>query len=158
MMNRYMVWFIGASLLAFASPVAGQVGARIDLRNGRIGVGLAVGGLHVRVAAPSPVVLNRVVVHRAPVRIRMDTRRQSWHGSVLQRQDLRYLLGKDQVKAIERHARSMRVRGRTEGRWVGMGRWARVLEVTVGGIPVAELHDYRSDGFFDEIIFLRPRW
>ena len=157
-MNRYMGWFVLASLFALVSPAAGQVGARIEYKNGRVGVGVAVGGLHVRVASPNPVVQGRIAVHRAPVRIRVDNRRQSRNGYLLQRQDLRHLLGKGQVNAIERHARSMRVRGRTEGRWLGMDGWARVLEVTVGGIPVAEFHDYQGDGFFDEMVLLRPRW
>jgi hypothetical protein len=97
-------------------------------------------------------------VHRAPVRVRTDSRRGYWNNQLVQRKELRYLLGKDQVKAIERHARSVGARGRTQGRWLRADDWARVLEVTVGGMAVAELVDYRNDGFFDEMVFLRPRW
>ena len=157
-MNRYMVWFVMALLVTVADPALGQVDARVEYRNGRVGVGVAIGGLRVRVASHHPKVVNRVAVRRAPVRIRVDTRRPAWRRHVLQRQDLRYLLGKDQVKAIERHARAMGARGRTQGRWIQMDRWASILEVTVGGIPVAELRDYRNDGFFDEMVFLRPHW
>ncbi len=36
--------------------------------------------------------------------------------------------------------------------WFQVDRRTTVLEVTVGRIPVAELYDYRSDGFIDETL------
>jgi hypothetical protein len=50
----------------------------------------------------------------------------------------------------------MGVRGKTRGRWFHLDRSTTVLEVTVDRIPVAELYDYRSDGFIDELFLTGP--
>jgi hypothetical protein len=73
------------------------------------------------------------------------------HQGTLSRKDLRYFLGKETVKDIERHAKRMGIRGKTRGQWFRADRNTTVLEVTVDRIPVAEIYDYRNDGYIDEI-------
>jgi hypothetical protein len=155
-MNRYLVGMALALLLAGSDALAGQTAARVEYRNGRIGVGVAIGNLPVRVSPHGPVARGWVAADWGPVRISMVSRRPSWTGRILDRQELRYALGKETVKRIERHARNLGIRGRTEGRWLQVDRNTLMLEVTVDRFPVAELYDYRGDGFIDEMFLTGP--
>ncbi len=155
-MNRYMVGMALALFLAGGDALAGQSAAHVEYRNGRIGVGVAIGNRPVRVSPRGPTARGWVAADWGPVRIRVATRRPSWTGRTLHRTELRYLLGRETVKQIERHARRMGVRGKTRGQWFHVDRSTSVLEVTVDRIPVAELYDYRSDGFIDELFLTGP--
>ena len=156
-MNRYMVGMVLALFLARGEALAGQTTARVEYRNGRIGVGVAMGNRSVRVSPHGPTARGWVSADWGPVRIRIATpRRPSWTGRTLNERDIRYLVGKETVKQIERHAKRMGIRGKTQGHWFQVDRSTSVLEVTVGRIPVAELYDYRSDGFIDELFLTGP--
>ncbi len=158
-MNRYMVGMALALLLVASDSLAGQTAARVEYRNGRIDVGVAIGHLPVRVSPHGPAARGWVAADWGPVRIRVASRQPVLRQGFMDRQDLRYLLGKETVKRIERHAKYLGAHGRTEGRWFRVDRTTTVLEVTVGRIPVAELYDYRSDGYIDELFLTgaRPR-
>lgn len=146
------------ALLLFASDsLAGQTSARVEYRNGRIGVGVAIGGFPVRVSPHGPAARGWVAADWGPVRIRVASRPIFRAQGTLERRDLRNLLGRETVKQIERHARQMGIRGRTRGHWFRADRNTTVLEVTVDRIPVAELYDYRNDGFIDELFLTGPR-
>ena len=159
-MNRHMVRYsMGmalALLLASADAMAGQTTAQIEYRNGRIGVGVAVGRPPVRVGPYGPAARGWVAADLGPVRIRIASQRPSWAGRTLHRNELRYFLGKKPVKRIERHARSLGIRGKTRGRWFHVDHSTSVLEVTVNRIPVAELYDYGNDGYIDELFLTGP--
>jgi hypothetical protein len=155
-MNRYIVGLAMALLLAPCDSLAAQARARIDVRGGRLGVGVDIGRLPVRVSPHGPVARGWVAADWGPVRIRIASRRPSWTGRTLHRQEIRYLVGKETVKRIERHAKRMGIRGRTRGHWYRADRNTMVLEVTVDRVPVAELYDYRSDGYIDDIFLTDP--
>jgi hypothetical protein len=155
-MNRYMVGMAMTLLLAGTDSLAGQTSARVEYRNGRIGVDVAVGRLPVRVSPHGPTARGWVAADWGPVRISVASRQPFFRQGTFDRQDLRYLLGKETVKQIEQHAKRMGIRGRTEGQWFQVDRATTVLEVTVGRVPVAELYDYRSDGFIDELFLTGP--
>lgn len=155
-MNRYMVGMAMALLLIASDSLAGQTAARVEYRNGRIDVGVAIGRLPVRVSPRGPTARGWVAADWGPVRIGVASRQPAWTPRTLDKQDLRYLLGKETVKTIERHAKVMGAKGRIEGRWFQADRNTTVLEVTVGRFPVAELYDYRRDGFIDEMFLASP--
>jgi len=163
MMNRYMVGMALALFLIAGDSLAAQTRGHIEYRNGRIDVGVAIGGLPVRISPHGPMARGWVAADWGPVRIRVESRQPSlrrgalYRQGTLHRQDLRFLLGKETVKDIERHAKRMGIRGRTQGRWFLADRNTTVLEVTVDRIPVAELYDYRSDGVIDELFLTGPR-
>ncbi|MGD2120831.1 MAG: hypothetical protein PVJ76_03765 [Gemmatimonadota bacterium] len=156
-MNRYLVGTALALLLAGGDALAGQTAAQVEYRNGRIGVGVAIGRLPVRVGPHSPAARGWVAADWGPVRIRIASRRPSWTGRTIQRNELRFLLGRETVKRIERHARGLGIRGPTRGQWFHLDRHASVLEVTVDRVPVAELYDYGNDGSIDELLLTDPR-
>jgi len=156
-MNRYMIGMAMALFLVAGDSLAGQTRARVEYRNGRIDVGVAIGRLPVRVSPHGQGTLGWIAADWGPVRIRIGSRHPFVHQGTLDRQDLRYLLGKETVKRIERHAKRMGIRGRTRGQWFRADRNTTVLEVTVDRVPVAELYDYRSDGRIDELFLTNPR-
>ena len=145
-----------ALLLVAGDSLAGQTTAHIKYQNGRVGVGVSVGRLPVRVSPHGPTARGWVAAEWGPVRVRVASRRPSFTGRTIHRRELRYMLGKETVKRIERHARRMGIRGRTLGRWFHVDRSTSVLEVTVDRIPVAELYDYRNDGRIDELFLTGP--
>jgi hypothetical protein len=155
-MNRYTVGMAMALLLVAGDSLAGQTAARVEYRNGRIGVGVAIGRLPVRVGPHGPAARGWVAADWGPVRIRIASRRPSWTGRTIHRNELRFLLGKETVKRIERHAKAFGIRGPTRGQWFHLDRSTSVLEVTVNRIPVAELYDYRNDGYIDELFLTGP--
>ena len=150
-MNRYMVGVALALLLAGGDSVAAQSRARVEYRNGRIGVDVAIGNRPVRVSPHGPTARGWVAADWGPVRIRVASRRAVPFQGTLSEKDLRRFLGKETVKRIEKHAKMMGIRGKTRGHFFRVERNTTVLEVTVDRIPVAELYDYRSDGFIDEL-------
>ena len=156
-MNRYMVGLAVALLLVAGDSLAGQTAARVEYRNGRIDVGVAVGRLPVRVSPHGQGAQGWVAADWGPIRIRVGSRQSFVRQGTLDRQDLRYLLGKETVKDIERHAKRLGIRGRTRGQWFRADRNTTVLEVTVDRVPVAELYDYRSDGRIDELFLTQPQ-
>lgn len=155
-MKRYAVGMALGLLLADFSPVDAQTAARVEYRDGRVGVAVAIGDLPVRVQ-PAPVYRagGRVEVRRAPVAVWAPTvmvragGRPSWTREVLRKNDLRYLVGRDAVRTMERHARTLDARGPMEGRWYRADRRTAILEVTVGGDLVAEFVDHGADGTLD---------
>jgi len=154
-MNRYMVGMALALLLAGADSVAAQSRARVEYRNGRIGVDVAIGSRPVRVSPHGATVRGWVSADWGPVRMTVVSRRPSFARVTLKKNDLRHLLGKETVKRIERHAKAMGLKGPISGHWFPLDRSTMLLEVSVRGVPVAELHDYGNDGFIDRV-FLTP--
>jgi len=155
-MNRYVVSMALALLLAGGEAVAGQTAARIDYRNGRIGVSVAIGDLPVRVGPHAGVTVGWGRVDWGPVRVGVEGARPVWRREVIDRRELRYMLGRETVKRIERHARDLGVHGPVEGRWFRVDRYTTLLEVDVRGVPVAELYDYGNDGLIDRILLSQP--
>jgi hypothetical protein len=155
-MNRYMVCVALALLLAGADSVAAQSRARVEYSDGRIGVDVAIGNRPVRVSPHSSAARGWVAADWGPVRIRVASRRPVPYQGTFSKKDLRHLLGKETVKRIEKHAKRMGIRGKTRGHFFRVERNTTVLEVTVDRIPVAELHDYRSDGLFDQLFLTGP--
>jgi len=156
MMNRYMVGAAVVLLLAGSDSLAGQTAAQVEYRSGRIDVGVAIGGLPVRVMPNGPAAWGWVAADWGPFRVRIGSGQPSFRPRTLDRQDLRNLLGKETVKQIERHGKAMGLRGQTWGRWFQVDRRTTAVEVTMGGAPVAELYDYGNDGYIDEILLIQP--
>jgi len=154
-MNRQVLGLATVFLLAGAQGAHGQAAARVEYKSGRIGVSVALGDLPVRVRPYRTPTTVWVAADWGPVRVWTTAGRPYWRRDVLDRNELRYLVGKETVKDIERHARAMGLRGPTEGRWFRMDRSSVVLEVSVAGVPVAELHDYGSDGVIDRILLMQ---
>jgi hypothetical protein len=150
-MNRFMVGMALALLLVGMDPLAGQARARVEYLNGRIGVGVAIGSLPVRVSPQSRTARGWVAADWGPVRMTVVSRRPSFAHGTLKKNDLRHLLGKETLKRLERHAKEMGLKGPISGRWFPLGRATMLLEVSVRGVPVAELHDYGNDGFIDRV-------
>lgn len=155
-MNRYMVGLVLALLVAPADALVGQARARVEYRNGRIGVGVDIGRLPVRVTPHGATARGWISANWGPLRVRVDSRQPFRRQGTLDRPELRYLLGKRTIKDIERHAKRMGIKGRTRGQWFREDGNTTVLEVTVDRIPVAELYDYRSDGHIDELFLTGP--
>jgi len=156
-MNRQLVGMALGLLLLGIEPVEAQTRARVEYRDGRIGVAVSIGDLPVRVAHPRVRTAGRVAVNWGPVRVVAKTRGRYWTHSSLRRKDLRYLLGKETVRRVERHARAMGLRGPVQGAWYRIDRRTLMLEVTVRGTPVAEMYDFGSDGYIDEVYLVNPR-
>jgi len=158
-MNRYVVSMALVLFLAGGETLAAQTAARVDYRGGRIGVSVAIGDLPVRIqprVSAGVGAMGWIAADWGPVRVWMERGRPTWSREVLDRRDLRYMLGKETVKRIERHARDLGLRGQVEGRWFRADRYTTLLEVAVRGVPVAELYDYGSDGRIDRILLTRP--
>lgn len=150
-----MVMALGLLLADFGS-VQGQTAARVEYRDGRLGVAVAVGDLPTRVRA-APVYGRGGWVETAwrPERVHVRSGRTAWRQDTLRKQELRHLLGKETVKTLERHARTLRLHGPLAGSWYRSDRRTVVLEVTVRGAPVAEVVDYGGDGIMDRF-YLAP--
>jgi hypothetical protein len=155
-MNRYMVGMAIALLMIGADSVAGQSRARVEYRNGRVGVDVAMEHRPVRIIPHGSVARGWVAADWGPVRIRVASRHPLSVRGAVSRADLRHLIGKETVKRIERHARMMGIRGPTRGHFFRANRTTTVLEVTVDRVPVAELYDYGHDGFMDRIYLIGP--
>lgn len=155
-MNRYLVGMALALFLAGGEALAGQTAARLEFQSGRVGVSVAVGDLPYRVRPRPVTAAGWVAADWGRVRLWTGGHRPMLRREVLRRQDLRYLLGKETVRRMERHARNMGLAGPVEGRWFRGDRYNTFLEVTVRGIPVAELHDYGSDGIIDRVYLTDP--
>lgn len=155
-MNRYVMSIALAIFLAGGEVVVGQTAARAEFQNGRVGVSVAIGDLPLRVH-PRP--LNArgwVATDWGRVRLWASNARPMRSREVLRKQDLRYLLGKETIRRIEWHARDMGLAGPLEGRWFREDRYTTLIEVRVRGIPIAELHDYGSDGYIDRVFLTDP--
>lgn len=162
-MKRY-AWGLALGLvLADFGTADAQTAARVEYRDGRVGVAVAIGDLPVRVR-PAPVVRGggptevrwapvtvwapgRVVVPGA--RVVVHAGRGGWHRDALRKNELRDLVGRDAVRTLERHARTLDARGPMEGRWYRADRRTVLLEVTVGGDLVGEFVDHGADGTLD---------
>jgi hypothetical protein len=155
-MNRYTVGMAMGLLLAGVESAGGQAAARVEYKDGRVGVAVAIGDLPVRVAHARFPVGGWVEAGWGPVRVVLGAERPYWTREVLRKNELRHILGNDLVKTIERHGRNLGYRGPLEGRWFRVDRRTVMLEVTLGGGPVAEAWDYGSDGVLDRIM-LAPR-
>jgi hypothetical protein len=157
-MNRHVVGAALVLLLAGVDSVSGQTAARVEYRDGRIGVAVAIGDLPVRVIHPQARARDWVAADWRPARVWMGAGRPYWGREVLRKNDLRRLLGKDMVKMLERHSRAIGLRGPIQGHWYSMDRRTVLLEVTVRGAPVAELYDYGGNGVIDRVYLARvPR-
>ena len=153
-MNRQVLGLATVFLLAGAGAAHGQASARVEYKNGRIGVAVAVGDLPVRVRTRPSAPALWIAADFGPVRVWATPGRPFWRREVLNRNDLRDLVGRETVKGIERHAKALGLRGPLEGRWFRMDRYSVMLEVAVRGVPVAELHDYGSDGLIDRVLLV----
>ncbi len=151
-MNRYTVGMMMGLLLAGVDSAHGQAAARVEYRDGRIGVAIALGDLPVRVARARTPALGWVAAEWGPVRVVYAPERPYWNREVLRRNELRRILGNDMVKTMERHGKNLGYRGPLEGRWFRLDRRTVMLEVTLGGGPVAEAYDYGSDGTLDRVL------
>ena len=129
-MKRYTMMIALGILLADFASAEGQTAARVEYRNGQLGVAVAIGGLPHRVYAP---------------RVRES----------LTRGELNRILGSRTVNDIARHGRAMGARGAMRGQWYEAGGRSAVLEVTLGGFPVAEAWDHGGDGYVDRVYFAR---
>lgn len=145
-----------ALLLVPGDSLTGQARARVEVRSGRVGFGLDVGRLPARISQHGPTARGWISANWGPVRLRVESRRPYYRQGMLQRKDLRYLLGKRTIKDIERHAKRIGIKGKTRGQWFQVDRNTAMLEVTVDRIPVAELYDYRNDGHIDELFLTGP--
>jgi hypothetical protein len=150
-MNRHMVGTALVLLLAGVESVNGQTAARVEYRDGRIGVAVAIGDLPVRVVHPRTVAGGWVAANPGPVRVVVNAGRPHWGREILRRNDLRHLLGNDMVRMLERHGRAIGLRGPIQGQWFRLDRRTVLLEVTVRGAPVAELYDYGVNGRFERV-------
>lgn len=155
-MKRHMMIVTLGLLLADFGSVQGQTSARVEYRDGRLGVAVAVGDLPGRGHAV-PVYGRGGWVEAAwrPERVHVRSGNAAWRGERLRKQDLRHLLGKETVKTLERHAKTLRLHGPLTGSWYRSDRRTVVLEVTVRGAPVAEVVDYGGDGIMDRL-YLAP--
>ncbi len=153
-MNRQVLGLAMAFLLTGAGAASGQATARVEYKSGWIGVAIAVGDLPVHVRSRSLPAFAWVAADLGPVRIWATPGRPFWRREVLNRDELRHLVGRETVKGIERHAKALGLRGSLEGRWFRMDRHSVLLEVSVRGRPVAELHDYGSDGLIDRVLLV----
>ena len=155
-MNRQILGMAMALLVMGSESLAAQTRARVEYRSGRIEVGVALGRIPVRVSPHGPTARGWVAAHWGPVRIRVASGPGILPQGTLEKRDLRFILGKETVKDIERHAKRMGIKGKTRGQWFLVDRNTTVLEVTVDRIPVAESYDYRRDGYLDEIFLTGP--
>ncbi len=142
-------------LLISVVSVEAKTAARVEYRDGRVGVAVIAGDLPVRVVHPQPRAIGWLAADIGPVRVMVGTSRPYWSRQPLQRYELRHLLGRDTVRMLERHARTIGHRGPLEGRWYRANRHTVVLEVTARGAPVATLHDRGANGVFERI-YLAP--
>ncbi len=157
-MRRSMVALALGSLLAAFGSAEGQTAARVEYRDGRLGVAVAVGDLPLRVHARSAREMGWTEVVWRPERVMASGGRPSWSHENLNRGELNHILGKETVKRIARHGRDMGARGALRGQWYQVDRRSAVLEVTMSGFPVAEAWDYGGDGHVDRVYFARePR-
>jgi hypothetical protein len=129
-MKRYTMAIALGILLADFASAEGQTTARVEYRNGQLGVAVDIGELPHRVYAP---------------RVRES----------LNRGELNRILGNRTVNDIARHGRALGARGAMRGQWYQSGRRSAVLEVTLGGFPVAEAWDHGGDGYVDDVYFAR---
>lgn len=92
--------------------------------------------------------------------IRIGHRGGFVRGAVLDRSDLRHLLGRHTVNRVRDAARRAGIRGPMRGRWIATRGAGRVLVVTMDGFEVAEFADFDRDGFIDQVYLIgqrRPR-
>ncbi len=155
-MTRYTVLMALGLLLADFAQAEGQTGARVEYRDGRIGVAVAIGDLPQRVYAPRVRDVRWVEAswHPGPMEVRPVARH--WARESLNRGEMNRILGARTVNDIARHGRAMGARGAMRGQWYQAGRRSAVLEVTVGGLPVAEAWDQGGDGYVDRVYFAEP--
>lgn len=156
-MNRHLVGMALSLLLLGIEPAEAQTGARVEYRNGRIGVAVAIGDLPAYGAHPRYRTAGRVAVNWGPVRVLARNRGAYWTRTTLRRNDLRQLLGRETVRRLDRHARAIGLRGPMHGDWYRIDRRTLMLEVTVRGAPVAEMYDYGGDGYMDRMYLVNPR-
>ena len=79
---------------------------------------------------------------------------------VLQKNDLRALIGRHAVNRVKNAARRVGIYGPMRGQWVGARGGVRILVVTVDGFEVARFSDRNRDGFVDQVYLIgerRPR-
>jgi hypothetical protein len=154
-MNRHVVGAALVLLLAGVDSVSGQTAARVEYRDGRIGVAVAIGNLPARVVHPGARAAGWVAADWAPSRVLVSPGRPYWGREALKRNDLRRLLGNDMVRMLDRHARAIGLRGPIRGQWYQLDRRTVLLEVTVRGAPVAELYDHGGNGYIDRVYLAR---
>lgn len=87
-------------------------------------------------------------------RIRMQPLRHRGPNVVLDKSDLRHLLGRETVNRVRNAGRRVGLRGAMRGRWVGGRGRGQVLVVTMGGADVAEFADFDRDGFIDDVFLI----
>jgi hypothetical protein len=157
-MNRHMVSMAMVLLLGVAGTADARTAARVEYRDGRIGLAVVIGDLPVRVIHQQPRAAGWIAADLGPTRVVVSKGRPAWTREALRKNDLQRQLGKSTVRMLERHARSIGLRGPLRGEWYRIDRRTVVLEVTVRGAPVAEFYDYGGNGVFERMYLARaPR-
>lgn len=157
-MKKHMIATAVVLLLVGIGTSYAQTAARVEYRDGRIGLAVVLGDLPIRVTPAQPRTSGWIAADVGPVRAWMGTARPNWSRQVLRKNELQRMLGKDTVRMLERHARSIGLRGPLQGRWYRVDRRTVMLEVTVRGAPVAEFHDHSNNGIFERMYLARsPR-
>jgi hypothetical protein len=154
MKRTTVVMALGLLLADFAHAEA-QTAARVEYRDGRIGVAVAIGDLPQRVYAPRTRDLGWYEVAWRPAPVVVHAGRPHWVRESLNRGELNRVLGSRTVSDIARHGRTLGARGTMRGQWYQAGRRSAVLEVTVGGVLVGEFVDLGADGVIDRF-YLAP--
>lgn len=155
-MNKFMVGFLLALLIQGIEPVEGQVGARVEYRNGNIGVAVAIGDMPIRITHGRGQVVGRVAIDLRPRRVLVTHARVQGQRGMLTEGHLRQLLGKRDVRNVKRHARAMGLRGSLRGQWYRIDRQTMLMEITMGDALVAEVYDYGRDGYLDQLFLVDP--
>ena len=151
-MNRHMVGAaVIALLLAGVASVNAQTAARVEYRDSRIAVAVSLGDLPLHVVRAQPRPVGWVAVNMGPARMWFGPDRTLYRRTLLDRRDLRRLLGRDTVRMLERHARHLGLRRPVQGRWYRVDRRTVVLEVTSRGAPVAKLYGHGGNGVFERM-------
>lgn len=150
-MKRHVLIAASVLLLTGFESAYGQTAARVEYRNGNIGVAVSFGNVAASLMQFQPRPVRWVDAGWRPVPAGMQTGRRDWRQKFLRKNELNQVLGHDMVKMIERHAKTLGLKGAMQGRWFRIDRRAAVLEVTVRGAAVARLYDDRGNGIIDRV-------
>lgn len=151
-MNRHMIGAaVIALFLAADAPVIAQTAARVEYRDHRIAVAVALADLPLRAVRTQPYTCGWVTANLGPLRMKLLPGQPAWRQTLLRKKDLRQLLGPDTVRMLERHALFLGHRGPLQGQWLCVDRRTVVLEIMARGAPVAKFYDYGGNGFFERM-------
>ncbi|MDY0109825.1 MAG: hypothetical protein RBT60_07820 [Candidatus Krumholzibacteria bacterium] len=150
-MKRHVLIAASVLLLTGFDSADGQTAARVEYRNGNIDVAVSIGNVSVRLTQPQPRPVDWVDAGWRPFPAGKHTGRRDRRQELLRKNELNHLLGHDMVQMLERHAKTLGLKGAMQGRWFRVDRRAAVLEVTVRGAAVARLYDDGGNGIIDRV-------